>query len=74
MIKGLSYGIVNLIHTFNPQVVVLGGGVMSNGQWIIELIEKEISTIGLQSLKKGVELKLSVLDGNSGIVGAAMLQ
>jgi glucokinase len=73
MIKGLSYGIINVIHTFNPEVIVLGGGVMSNGQWIIELVEKEISGIGLQSLVSGVKLKLSALDADSGIVGAAML-
>ncbi|MBM7618454.1 glucokinase [Bacillus tianshenii] len=73
MIKGLSYGIVNLIHTFNPEVIVLGGGVMSDNQWIIYLVEREIRSIGLQSLVSGVKLKISSLDADSGIVGAAML-
>ncbi|MCJ7842741.1 ROK family protein [Lederbergia sp. NSJ-179] len=72
MIHGLSYGIVNLIHLFNPQVVVLGGGVMSKGQWIIDLVNKKISTMGMRSLVDSVELKLSELENDSGLIGAAM--
>ncbi|MBO0991755.1 ROK family protein [Bacillus sp. SD088] len=72
MIHGLSYGIVNLIHLFNPQVVVLGGGVMNEGQWIIDLVQEEINTMGMRSLVDNVEIKISELENESGLIGAAM--
>ncbi|CAG9621144.1 ROK family protein [Sutcliffiella rhizosphaerae] len=74
MTKGLSYGIVNFIHTFNPQLILLGGGVMTDGHWIIPLLQKEINKIGLQSLVSHVEIKQSQLSANSGLIGAAMLK
>ncbi len=73
MIKGLSYGLVNLIHTFNPQVIVLGGGVMSGGQWIIDRVKIELKEIGLPTLIRDTEIRLSGLDSRSGVVGAALL-
>jgi glucokinase len=73
MIRGLSYGLVNFIHTFNPQVIVLGGGVMSGGQWIIDRLKIELQKIGLQTLIRGTEIRLSGLDSRSGVVGAALL-
>lgn len=73
MIKGLSHGLVNLIHTFNPQVIVLGGGVMSGGQWIIDRVKIELKEIGLQTLIRDTEIRLSGLDSRSGVVGAALL-
>lgn len=72
MTHGLSYGIVNLIHLFNPQAIVLGGGVMSEGQWIVDSVQKKISTMGMNSLVEEVEIKLSELHSNSGLIGAAM--
>ncbi|MCK6206140.1 ROK family protein [Bacillus infantis] len=74
MIKGLSYGLVNLIHTFNPQVIVLGGGVMSGGQWIVDRLKIELQRIGLQTLIRDTEIRLSGLDSRSGVVGAALLE
>lgn len=73
MITGLAHGVVNLIHTFNPQIIVLGGGVMENGHWIIELLQKKIHTIGLQSLIKDVKIEISQMSTESGLIGAGML-
>ncbi|WP_062108126.1 ROK family protein [Bacillus niameyensis] len=72
MIRGLANGIVNLIHLFNPQVVVLGGGVMSNGQWIIDLLKDEMKTMGMRSLVDDVEIRQSELHNDSGLIGAAI--
>lgn len=72
MIQGLATGIVNLIHLFNPQVVVLGGGVMTDGQWIIDLLEEEMKTMGMRSLVDDVKIKQSELHNESGLIGAAI--
>lgn len=72
MIRGLAYGIVNLIHLFNPQVIVLGGGVMSDGEWIIELVKEKIKNLGMRSLVQDVKILQSELHNDSGLIGAAI--
>lgn len=72
MIQGLSIGIINLFHMFNPQVVVLGGGVMVNGDWIIDLLHENIKHRGLGVLVNDVKLKQAELMNESGIIGAGI--
>ncbi|WBL16652.1 ROK family protein [Sutcliffiella sp. NC1] len=72
MIQGLSIGIINLIHMFNPQIVVLGGGVMANEDWIIYLLQENLKHKGLRALVNGVELKSAELQNESGLIGASI--
>ncbi|QOY37131.1 ROK family protein [Anaerobacillus isosaccharinicus] len=72
MIRGLATGVVNLIHIFNPQIVVLGGGVMYDGQWIIDLVKQEIQSLGIRTLVDDVKIELSNLSNDSGLIGAAL--
>lgn len=72
MIQGLSVGIINFIHTFNPQIVVLGGGVMSNNKWIVDLVAQFLAENGLRSLVDGVEIRQAVMENNAGLIGAAV--
>ena len=41
-ITAWSAGIVNLVHAFDPDIVIIGGGVMRRGQLIIPSIQKHI--------------------------------
>ncbi|WP_413377424.1 ROK family protein [Alkalihalobacillus sp. 1P02AB] len=72
MITALAYGIINLIHTFNPEVVIMGGGVMSDGEWIIQRLEQELQTKGLRRLIEKVKIKKAELGNDSGLIGAAL--
>jgi glucokinase len=64
----------NVINILNPQVIVLGGGV-------IDALEDEMMAIivetahdcALQGTDKGVEIIASKLGDNAGIVGGAVL-
>ena len=64
----------NLINIFNPEVVVLGGGV-------IEALADEMMSVIVETAKdyampgtlKGVEIIASKLGDNAGITGAAVL-
>lgn len=71
MIRALTYGIVNCIHTFNPSLVILGGGVMQEGGWILQAVQDKISTIGLQSMIDPVKIRRASLGGDAGLIGAA---
>jgi len=66
--------VANLINIFNPELVVLGGGV-------IDALEDEMMAIiietahdySLAGTDKGIEIKASKLGDDAGIVGAAVL-
>jgi glucokinase len=66
--------VANLINLFNPEVIVLGGGVM-------EALENEMLAIvietamdyALAGTAKGIEIVASKLGDDAGIVGGAVL-
>ncbi|MBX6353326.1 MAG: ROK family glucokinase [Thermoflavifilum sp.] len=67
----LAAGVVSLIHTFNPRVVVLGGGVMRDGAWIRDAVEERVRRWGIPALVEGVDIRLAALGPEAGLVGAA---
>ncbi|WP_217586539.1 ROK family protein [Lentibacillus saliphilus] len=71
-VQALIYGIVSLIHTFNPQAIVLGGGLVAHWPNLAATISKQIKDIGMASLVKPVKIFTSELGRDSGLIGAAM--
>lgn len=71
MLNALSFGIVNLIHTFNPTTLILGGGVMKNGGWILASVKERVARIGLRSMIDPVHIVRAKLGSDSGLIGAA---
>ncbi len=72
-VEGLGIGLANAVHLFNPDLVVLGGGV-SAGLRDLNLfpsIREAIDARLMSELHKAFELVPSVLGDNSGILGAA---
>ncbi|WP_155667061.1 ROK family protein [Ornithinibacillus caprae] len=70
-ILALSYGIVNMIHTFNPSVIVLGGGLVREREWIATTIQEHIQHKGMSSLIGTVDIRLSKLGYDAGLIGAS---
>jgi len=70
----IGIGVANLVNIFNPEVVVLGGGVM-------EALEDEMMSIIVETAQdyampgtmEGVEIVASKLGDKAGITGAAVL-
>ncbi|MBU4490672.1 MAG: ROK family protein [Actinobacteria bacterium] len=69
----LGMGIVDLIHIFDPELVVLGGGVSESGHLFIDSVRRAVSERGIASLVEGVRIVLSELGNEAGVVGAAGL-
>ncbi|WP_170138795.1 ROK family protein [Oceanobacillus chungangensis] len=70
-ITALAYGVVNVIHTFNPSTIIFGGGLAESNRWFITEVQKKVKEIGLSSLVKDVEIKVSELGYDAGLIGAA---
>ncbi len=73
-IDNLSIGIVNAIHAYGPDVVVLGGGVMNSAGVILPpltgLVHKRAWTVP----KNKVKIVKSLLGNNAAAAGVAFLQ
>ncbi|MDO5388102.1 MAG: ROK family protein [Clostridia bacterium] len=71
-IKYVAIGLVNLVNIFQPETIIIGGGVCAQGDKLIKPITKI-----LNERVYGGELKTKIcvatLGNDAGIVGAAML-
>ncbi|MCK1993997.1 ROK family transcriptional regulator [Peribacillus muralis] len=68
-IENLAFGIVNASSLLNPEVIILGGGVLHSAEYILPRV-REIVNRYLPSL---VEMKTSQLGENAGVLGAVSL-
>ncbi len=70
--KYLAEGITNIINTFDPEVIVIGGGISGRGDKLIEpIITKVKERIYGGDLK--VKIKIAELGNDAGVVGAGLL-
>jgi glucokinase len=68
----LGIGLASLLNIFNPQVVVLGGGLVSAGELLLGPTEATMNRLRMK-LREDVPLRTAELGAFSGVVGAAML-
>jgi glucokinase len=66
--------IANLVNILNPEIVVLGGGVIEAlGDEMMDVIKKTAKEHAMPGAMKGVEIVESHLGDNAGITGGAVL-
>jgi glucokinase len=69
----LALGIANLISIFDPEMVVLGGGVMQAGDLLLERIRAQALVWTQPIAAKLVRIELTALRADAGLLGAARL-
>lgn len=66
-------GLSTIIYIFNPALVIIGGGVTKQGDYLFDKIYKSInSKIGI-NYKKNLSIKFAELGNNAGMLGAEYL-
>lgn len=71
-IAGLGAAIASLIHIFNPEVIVIGGGIAELGEPLFAPLRSRISTLAMPSMLEAVRIVPAELGGSSNMVGAAI--
>lgn len=66
----VGIGIVNCIHAFNPQIVVLGGGVSNAGDLLFNPVRATVEARIMRAYKGTFEILPATLHGASGALGA----
>lgn len=70
-IDEIVYGLISVIHIFNPACIVMGGGVMAQ-PYIIEQVRRKTESEIMDSFRN-VELKAAELGNRAGLLGAVYL-
>ncbi len=73
-IKYLACGISNVINTFQPDILCIGGGVCNEGDPLMVPLRKAVSEqIYSKNSAKSTRIEVCKLANEAGIIGAAML-
>jgi glucokinase len=67
----LGAGLANFVNIFNPQIVILGGGVSEAGEWFIEKVRNSTRSCAMQASFQNVEIVSAQLGNRAGMLGAA---
>ena len=69
----LATGLANIIHTIDPEVIVVGGGVTGSADLYWEALLERVRELVYPSLRSKVDIRLAELKGQAGVIGAAAL-
>ncbi|HLV99728.1 MAG TPA: ROK family protein [Ktedonobacterales bacterium] len=69
--ENVGVGMVNLIHLFNPSLIVIGGGVSKAGPLLFEPVERVIRERAMEVPRQAVRIVRAELGENVGLLGAA---
>lgn len=73
-IKYLAAGLTNMINIFQPNVILIGGGISNEGQSLVDLLTPEvIKQVFGSSYIQNTEIRIATLKNDAGIIGAAAL-
>jgi len=72
-VKYLAIGIVNFINILDPEAIALGGGVSHAGQYLVDLLKKELYKSLYSKDITIADLKLAELQNDAGIIGASFM-
>jgi glucokinase len=69
----LAIGLHNLYQSFNPGLIVLGGGLTEWGPVYLERVEERFYELAREMMYERVEIRLSELGADAAVLGAAAL-
>lgn len=70
MSEAIAKGIANICCVINPEVVVLGGGIMAQEEFLKDKIENGVKKYLVSSIEKNTTIKFAKHRNDAGILGA----
>jgi predicted NBD/HSP70 family sugar kinase len=67
----LGIGLVNMINSFNPELIIIGGSIVSAKQWLLPHIVDWMEKRSLPFPRAQLNIEFSGLQGRSTLLGAA---
>ena len=69
----LGFGLVGLVNTFNPEVIVIGGGAVRGGDLLLEPARAVVAERALEPMREVVRIVPAHYGDEAGMMGAALL-
>ena len=71
--EALGAGLVNIIHIFNPERIILGGGVTRMGEMLLDPALRLVQERTMQAPRESTMISVAELGENVGLIGAGAL-
>jgi glucokinase len=71
--RNLGIGLANIVNIFNPEVIVIGGGVIGAGELLLEPAREEMRARALAPNRDVVRVEAARFGPEAGMVGAAIM-
>lgn len=71
VIRALAVSVSGFIHTFNPQAVIVGGGVASSGERFMNALDARVQEYTMPAMRRAARLLPAYRGASSGVIGAA---
>lgn len=69
-IDDIAAGITGLVHIFNPELILIGGGVSAQEQLLIDPLREKVLKGVMPRFAEGLQLKPAALTNDAGLLGA----
>lgn len=69
--QALGVGLGGLVNVFNPEMIVIGGGLAEAGDLILDPMRAELPRRAMRQIYPGLRIERSSLGTNTGLYGAA---
>lgn len=69
-IEDIAVGLTGLIHIFNPETVIIGGGVSQQEELFIQPLKEKIMKKAMPCFRKNLRICAAKLGNNAGLLGA----
>ncbi|EQK44676.1 ROK family protein [[Clostridium] bifermentans ATCC 638] len=70
MIKSLAIGIANLSYVINPEVIILGGGIMAQEQFLKPKIKEALRKELIKTIYENTRIEFAKRQNDAGMIGA----
>ena len=69
----VGIGLASVVNLFNPEIVVIGGGIADGGGSFLETVSAEMKKHAFSSAVDGLSIVRASLGNNAGFIGAGLL-
>ena len=66
----IAQGLAGMVHIFNPQRILVGGGVSAQKELLIDPLERKVKASVMPAFAEGLTLSAAALHNDAGLVGA----
>lgn len=70
-VNDLTTGLQSLAHIFNPELILIGGGISAQGDFLVDAVQSSLYKKLMPNHRKSLEVKLALQSNQANLLGAA---